>query len=78
MKISLHLYASKHEIKDFCRSEQPDAHGSSLAAIVPVSAVGQSIHRRILDRQLAVKGGLALAHWSQQPVLMDAVATTRV
>lgn len=48
-------------IKYFCRSERPDARGSSLAAIVLVSAVGQSIHGRILGRQLACESRPRLA-----------------
>ncbi len=60
-KTSLHLYTSKHVIKYFCRSEQPDAHGSLLALIVLISAVGQSIHCRILGRQLACESSPCLA-----------------
>lgn len=60
-KIAVHLYTSKHVIKYFCGSEQPDAHGSSLAVIVLISAVGQSIHCRILGRQLACESRPCLA-----------------
>lgn len=60
-KTSLHLCASKRVIKDLCLSKQPDARGSGLAVIVPMSAVGRRILCRILARQLANESTPCLA-----------------